>query len=240
MKFTCLFALLLPLSTIGCSDGGNTGSGSDMMDSAGGMSTTDATPTSTPTNDTGTMDMGDNTAGQSGGSALPMEGLGLFPLADVSASLQCATCHGTLGLGTPLAPNIQHPVRNYYTWVIRNGRSGHPEYPAAPMAPYDATVLSDDTLNQILDFLAAEPQPTTGEGLYMDYCSNCHGADARGGVTGQSIAGVSFGEMLEAIREGENLALFDDNQRSSYMPSWTQEELTTDDVLLINDYVDTL
>src|SRR6187401_838977 len=53
--------------------------------------------------------------GGSGGGAMvmPTDGKGLY-------ELNCKSCHAEQGVGSPLAPETQHPVRDYATWVTRN------------------------------------------------------------------------------------------------------------------------
>lgn len=173
---------------------------------------------------------GDAGVGDSGPSGF--EGTG----AEVFASV-CATCHGPTGEGTARAYELRHPVREYSTFVVRNGRPGL-EFPMSQMSAYDTSLLSDLQLEEILDFLSDMPQPTTGEGLYLDYCANCHGADALGGVVGQDLDEKTFTDILTQVREGDgdnNYAL-----RDMYMPSWTNAELSDAEVQLISDYLGTL
>jgi hypothetical protein len=108
----------------------------------------------------------------------------------------CAACHGPNGEGTALGYEIRHPVRPYATWVVRHGRTGG-EFPGSAMLAYAPSSLTDAQLGTIFDYLDSLPQPTTGEGLYLDYCRNCHGTDARGGVTGVDISDKEFRYALE-------------------------------------------
>ena len=74
-----------------------------------------------------------------------------------------------------------HPPEDYTRWIIRNGRTGHPDF-IVGMTAYDECALSDTTLDEIIAFLNAPPKPTDGQGLYEDFCANCHGDDGRGGL----------------------------------------------------------
>lgn len=155
----------------------------------------------------------------------------------------CAPCHGPEGEGTALGYALQHPVRDYSTWVVRNGRPmGNPELPGSVMNAYSAETLPDETLEEIWDYLDSFPQPTTGETLYLDYCRNCHGVDALGGITGVNLSAEdkTFAEILETVREGENEGGGGPEQRSLYMPAFSESRLTDAEVQLIADHIDTL
>lgn len=134
-----------------------------------------------------------------------------------------------------LGPEIQHPVRDFSTWVVRNGRQGHPSYPQSVMAKYDTTALPDETLKGIFDWLSTPnlPKPTTGAALYTDYCGNCHGVGGTGGPAGHNAKGEPLSKALSMVRNGHSLTQF--SSRTGYMPKWTQEELTDAEVGLIVD-----
>jgi mono/diheme cytochrome c family protein len=152
---------------------------------------------------------------------------------------QCAICHGPQGLGTEKGPDLQHPVRDFATWVVRNGRT-HPMF-MEPMPKWTPTQISAAQLNEILDFLAAFPRPATGMGLFKDFCANCHGADAKGGVTMRNItlATVRTAAMfLMNVRNGHHAGEF--SNRREYMPKWTTAQLSDAEVRLIFGYVDGL
>ena len=150
----------------------------------------------------------------------------------------CSPCHGNEGEGTPLGYEIQHPVRDYSTWVARNGRpAGNPELPGSVMVGYAPGTLDDATLTEIWDYLDSFPQPTTGEGLYLDYCRNCHGEDAAGGITGVDIR-PELGEIFEKVREGEHVG--DWANRAEAMPIFDESRLSDAEIQLIADHVATL
>lgn len=153
---------------------------------------------------------------------------------DVNAFAQCATCHGPTGEGTALGYEIRHPVRDYATWVVRHGRSGG-EFPGSAMPPYGAAGVSDAQLSSIFDYLGSFPQPSDGRGLYLDYCRNCHGKDARGGVTGVDISDKGYQDALEKIRQGEGGT--DYANRAEYMPAFPASTLSDDEVEAITDYI---
>lgn len=148
----------------------------------------------------------------------------------------CEGCHGSEGEGNDsLAPGLQHPVVDYATWVVRNGRNDHPDY-GLPMPAFDEDDLSDEELAEIFEWLSAVPQPTTGEGLYESYCSNCHGDDGRG-TTNHDATDVSLSEMIDNVRNGHHAGEF--SRRTGFMPSWSAEQLSDAEINLIYDHVST-
>ena len=180
----------------------------------------------------GTADPGNPAAGGSGGSDSPN---GNDPGA--SSFAQCAVCHGPTGEGTALGYEIRHPVRPYATWVVRHGRTGG-EFPGSAMLGYDAGTVSDAQLSSIFDYLDGFPQPSDGQGLYLDYCRNCHGTDARGGVTGVDISDKAYNDALEKVREGEGSTNY--GSRNMYMPAFPASRLSNAEVRAIADYIGTL
>lgn len=177
-------------------------------------------------------------AGRADGSA-PMRGdAGAGTAAAPVAFAPCAVCHGAAGEGAMLGPEIQHPVRDFATWVIRNGRT-HPSY-MMPMTAYPEAMLSTADLNQILTFLESPPKPTTGRGLFMDFCANCHGADGRGGVTMRNItiAPANTAAMyITNVRGGHHPGEF--SNRAEFMPKWTAAQLSDAEIRLIFAFVTT-
>jgi mono/diheme cytochrome c family protein len=153
----------------------------------------------------------------------------------------CGTCHGPKGEGVPaLGPEIQHPVRDFSTWVVRNGRRGHPDFANSVMMPYTTAVLSDAALNAFFDELSAPaiPKPTTGAALYTDYCANCHGATGVGGTAAHNAKGQPLSKALMMVRSGHSLTQF--SSRNTYMPKWSATELSDAEVGLIVTYLDSL
>lgn len=148
----------------------------------------------------------------------------------------CAECHGEFGDGLDgLGPDIKHPVEDYSLFVIRNGRVSHMMYeddmPGSP-----AERLPEAILAGIMEFLANQPRPTDGEGLYLDYCAACHGADGLGGPTARSLE-MHVADVEKLVRNGHVGDFLD---RREYMPSWTQAELSDTEVELIHQYVSSL
>jgi mono/diheme cytochrome c family protein len=146
----------------------------------------------------------------------------------------CLPCHGSDGKGVAgHGPDIQHPVVDFSTWVIRNGRT-HPDFPDA-MPQFTTASLSDADLQSILAFLAAFPKPTTGMGLFVDFCANCHGADAAGGVTMRPIATEPMTAFMTNVRNGHSAGMF--SNRREFMPKWTATQITDAEIRSIYTYV---
>lgn len=208
--------------------GDDSSAGADATGGAGDSSSASAT------GDTGFAGSDDAGSGGPEGddpddTGAPLTGEGLF--------LQlCAACHGADAMGTDLAYELRHPHREHATWVVRNGRPGD-EFENSVMAPFSPEALSDAELELIFDFLDAFPQPDTPEGLYLDYCRNCHGPDARGGVVGVDIVDQELGDIEEKVRDGEG-----DNPgaRTSYMPARGSDVLSDAEVEAIAGFIASL
>lgn len=178
-----------------------------------------------------------------GGAGAPAGGSGGGGAMDPEAfyTTTCSPCHGTRGEGKAmLGPEIQHPVRDFATWVVRNGRMGHPDFKSSVMAGYTEAALPKATLDGIFDWLStpALPKPTTGEALFKDFCANCHGADGSGGASGEGITNAPKSEIQEKVREGNGGTQY--SKRTGYMPKWSTTELTDAELGLIYDHLQTL
>jgi mono/diheme cytochrome c family protein len=113
----------------------------------------------------------------------------------------------------------------------------------APMVPLDMTFVSDAELGMIISYLSDKtkfPQPTTGEGLYLDYCANCHGADGKGAGTTRDLTGIAdlATEIPEHVRAGAHAGEF--NLRIEYMPAQDMTALTDAELMLITTHVEGL
>lgn len=103
---------------------------------------------------------------------------------EVYMNAGCAACHGADGQGTTLGPELQHPDRDHFTWIVRNGVNTPKleEFKNSVMIAYGTQVLTDNELDLVVEWLQSLPQPTTGAALFADYCAGCHGDDGRGGL----------------------------------------------------------
>lgn len=145
---------------------------------------------------------------------------------------ECGACHQSAGQGLPsLAPEIRHTPAAYASWVVRNGRG-----PTSSMAAFPVTSLSDVELNEIINWSNALPKPTTGAGLYMDFCGNCHGpASATGGRVGVKLKpGIAGATVDAAVRGGFGA---DPSVRTKYMPKFEETLLTSAELALIKTYM---
>ena len=64
-------------------------------------------------------------------------------------------------------------------------------------------VLSAAQIQAIADFLNLGT--VTGQQRYITTCAGCHGADARGGRTGDNVRGASAGDTREAIDDERDM-----------------------------------
>jgi mono/diheme cytochrome c family protein len=189
---------------------------------------------------------GSNPGGADGGGGIGAVDAGSMGAADTSGDAitsaipgyaVCVLCHGPTGAGViDKGPEIQHPVVDFSTWVVRNGRV-HPAY-KEPMLKFPPETISDAQLQGIFTFLASPPKPTTGAALYKDYCENCHGSDGKGGVTMRDISAQPVAKFLTDSRAGHHPGEF--SNRREYMPKWTAAELSDAEIRLIFTYVDGL
>jgi len=148
----------------------------------------------------------------------------------------CASCHATDGSGVAnLGPDIRNPADYAYaTYVVRNGRDEMDEFAGAMLA-YNEGTVDPPTLNAMLDFLAEQPKPADGEGLYARYCANCHAADGSGGRAEHEIAGIEEATIREYVRGGNG---GDDYAASTaYMPAFGTDLITDAELDLIIPYV---
>lgn len=167
-------------------------------------------------------------AGSAGAGGMPSEGQALY-------DANCKVCHAELGAGSIIGPEIQHPVRDYATWVVRNGRA-QTTY-LKPMDKWGTDKLSDPQLMLILDYLSTPPKPVGGQALFLDYCANCHGADARGGPTERNL--LNEVDKVEAlVRQGKSKGQY--QMRHDSMPSFSSDMITDGELTMIRDFIDSL
>lgn len=158
----------------------------------------------------------------------PSAAVGATP-APASYTKNCINCHGNAGQGvTTLAPEIRHPPLAYFNYVTRAGRAG------SLMVPFTATALSDADMAAVHAWLAGLPKPTTGDQLYLDYCGNCHGPGALGGVIPLGVKGGNKADTMQVVRAGHGT---DPSLRSEYMPAQGPEQLSDAELGMIADFL---
>lgn len=178
-------------------------------------------------------------AAGAGGGPTKMDPMKFIILSGDSAALSatpapeayknCVTCHANAGQGvTLLAPEIRHAPLAYYNYVTRAGRTG------SNMVPFPADALPDADLAAIHTWLAGLPKPTTGQQLYLDFCGNCHGPDAMGGVIPLGIRGGIKAGTMQLVRMGHGT---DPADRKGYMPAQGPEQLNDAELGLIADFL---
>jgi mono/diheme cytochrome c family protein len=191
------------------------------------------------------------------GGAAGAGGAAAMAPGELAYQINCYACHGPQGLGSmnaiPLGPEIQHEDHDFATYMVRTGSmirdpNPMPRFPA-PMAPITQAMLSDADLALILGYLDSFPKPTTGQGLFGDYCSNCHGKDAHGGTSTKNLSTNANlqTEIPTKVRAGVNLGQFE--KLTGFMPKRdapqggmmaTTAQLTDAELMLITTYVDSL
>lgn len=153
---------------------------------------------------------------------------------ETAFSRNCALCHGDDGQGTSAAPQIKSPVVDYATWVVRNGRASTMGFTGAMPVASEAAVPESD-LNEIFTYLGSFEKPTDGEGLYVRFCGNCHGADAKGGAVGKGLTAEKDSDLITMVRKGRGGSDFE--KRKDYMPKWTAAEISDAEIKLVGTYV---
>lgn len=155
----------------------------------------------------------------------------------------CNSCHGANGEGVnPIGPEVRHTPAVYAQWIVRHGRgTGTDGAPSAMVAfPTTSTMqgqlaIDDAGLTAVIGWLNGAPKPTTGAGLYKDFCGNCHGPmTGTGGNIPISVVGKKRSEIMMKIRMGEGT---DAAMRNLYMPPYSATELTDAEVGLISDFL---
>jgi mono/diheme cytochrome c family protein len=143
----------------------------------------------------------------------------------------CVACHASNGEGIDgLAPEIRHAPTAYATWMVRNGRSG------TSMSAFPATSLSDADLTAIITWLGGMPKPTTPDGLYKDFCGNCHGPTGGGGAVPVKITGLPTATVDLYVRGGNGAP---QGARNEYMPAFDVALLTEAEFAQIKTFLGT-
>ena len=120
--------------------------------------------------------------------ALPISGLALY-------NSFCASCHSGAAAGAG-----GRQVLGARTCSINGAINGTRVFPGGvPAMRFLQGALSAAQIRSISDFLNSDT--ATGQQRYLTTCAGCHGADARGGRTGQNVRGATAVEIYDAIEE---------------------------------------
>lgn len=170
----------------------------------------------------------------------------------------CAPCHGDAGegvsVGPDIGPEIVHAHPEVAAYMVRNGDDnstfngmgelvGHP----GEMPAFAPDIVTDEILDEIVTWLADMPQPATGQELFADYCSFCHGMT--GGtnidyVTAyhnlpflQSGVTDTLPEFITYVRAGHVVDAMGipvpPSERREWMPPFGPDVLTDEELTLI-------
>jgi len=152
----------------------------------------------------------------------------------------CSTCHGTVGQGVQsLAPEIRHVPAAYAKQVVRQGRKfngvqdGMVAFPMTSSDPLVAAITDAD-LDAVISWLDGQPKPTSGQGLFLDFCGNCHGKDGNGGIEPVKVTGETISLVNTRVRSGFGT---DITMRNAYMPTEDTTALTDAELTLIEQYI---
>ena len=148
----------------------------------------------------------------------------------------CQSCHGPNGEGvTSVGPEIRFTPKEYAVDVVRKGRKT-PNGGLSAMQPFPAPGLSDADLDAINTWQNSFTKPTTGAGLYLAMCGNCHGpATPSGGSAPVGIQGKTKATVEMYVRNGGSGA--DPSMRVTYMPKYDTTLLTPGELDLIQTHL---
>jgi mono/diheme cytochrome c family protein len=217
------------------------------ISSATALSGCSSEPDPGPMNTAGTSTGGGASGGSGGGSTgtqlqSPLYHVKLtgadaaagMPAPAVYTSAGCSACHGANAEGTTIGPEIRFTPKDYAVGVVRNGRKTPAGTPSA-MVAVSTTTLSDADLDLINTWQNSFTKPTTGPGLYLAMCGNCHGPTTpTGGSAPISIQGKSKVEVAMYVRMGAGTDL---SMRATYMPKFDMTLLNETELGLIQGHL---
>lgn len=151
----------------------------------------------------------------------------------------CNACHGANGEGTVVGPEIRFTPKDYAVYAVRNGRKTPSNMPSAMAAFGPGTgsgMVSDADLDAINNWQNSFTKPTTGQGLYLAMCGNCHGPTTpTGGSAPVSIKGKSQVDVAMYVRNGGSSK--DPAMRATYMPQYDMTLLPENELTSIVMYL---
>jgi mono/diheme cytochrome c family protein len=158
-----------------------------------------------------------------------------MPAPSVYVNNACSACHGTNAEGVIGAgPEIRFTPKDYAVYVVRNGRKAPTTGGTTGMLAF--TTLPEADLDAINTWQNSFAKPTTGQGLYLAMCGNCHGPTTpTGGSAPVSIKGKSQVEVAMYVRNGGSGT--DPSMRATYMPKYDTTLLTDAELTSIVMYL---
>ena len=140
-------------------------------------------------------------------------------------TLNCADCHGDPWSGPAVDAALRGTKRvaGARSCTIRGAIFGTSVFPGGvhDMSAYGNQSLSTTSIDAIATYLNS--RSVSNEQRYVSACSGCHGNDARGGRTGERVAGAGAGGIREGIQEARAMQYLscvpdaDLNQVSTYL-----------------------
>jgi mono/diheme cytochrome c family protein len=161
------------------------------------------------------------------------------PPAGYTGPAGCKACHGPNGEGVmSVGPEIRFTPKEYAVYAVRNGRKT-PMNTASAMGAFPASSLSDADLDAINTWQNSFAKPTTGPGLYLAMCGNCHGPmTPSGGSAPVGIQGKPKADVVKYVRQGGSG--MDPSMRTTYMPKYDTTLLTDGELDLIQAHLGSL
>lgn len=143
----------------------------------------------------------------------------------------CAACHGEEAQGTDRAFPLRFRASGYFTYVLRTGRES--SLFESDMKAFGVEQISDAQVEEMIAWIDSFPNATTPQGLYLQFCGNCHGEDGRSGRAGKNLVEESISRVVRSGKE-------DSVSHRNYMPGWSSADLSDDEVAQIADYLQSL
>ena len=94
--------------------------------------------------------------------------------------------------------------------------------------------ITDTDLTAVISWLDGQPKPTTGQGLFLDFCGNCHGKDGNGGIQPVKVTGETIMAVNTKVRGGFGT---DISMRNAYMPAEDVNALSDAELTLIEQFI---
>jgi len=162
-------------------------------------------------------------------------------------ALSCASCHGTIGQGSSLAPPLIGVSADYIHFMLDTGRM--PAEVPYVEETHKPSIFSEKQIDSLTNYIVAmtvekdRALPRVGPGdirhgraLFAENCQQCHGAGGFGGAVGGGyervappLSHATVFQVAEAVRAGPGV-----------MPRFGKDVLSDQDVNDIASYVNYL